>query len=84
MIATEILRHFHNGEISHVVIDKDTNLHGEKATKVVATLSDGRTVEGLFTSHPRAGFGGVDFAGPKDIVGLMISKIKSVLGGTAE
>lgn len=83
MTQREIMSAFEN-EVREVRINKDSELHGEPATKVTAYLADGRTVEGVFTRHPRGGFGGVTFAGPKDVVGLMTSKIRAVLDGRAE
>lgn len=60
------------------------NEHGIPAQAVVTTLSDGRTVTGIFTVEDKAGFGGVEFTQRKDVAALMISKISSVLRGTAD
>lgn len=82
-IGGELIKEFPD-QISTVVVNKERKLHGEQAVEVEVNLQDGRTVTGTFTSHPRAGFGGVDFAGPKDVVGLMKAKIEAVLRGTYE
>jgi len=71
-------------EVWSVFVVKNAQLAGEPATRVTVQLQDGRTVEGTFTKHPREGFGGVEFSGPKDIVGLMVSKTRAVLDGKAE
>jgi len=71
-------------EVTAVYVDKGADIHGEPATKVTVYLEGGMAVEGIFTNEPRKGFGGVEFSGPRDIAGLMIVKIKSVLDGTAE
>jgi hypothetical protein len=72
------------GVVSTIRVDKHDHHHGECATKVVVDLMSGQRVEGKFTTHPKSGFGGVTFGGPKDIAGLMVSKIRSVMEGTAE
>jgi hypothetical protein len=82
-IATEIMEQL-GGEVRSVDVDRDAKIHGEDATEVVATLADGRTVTGTFVRHSREGFGGVQFSAPKDVAGLMVSKIRDVLAGTAE
>lgn len=84
-ISTEIVAHFQKqGVVDTVIVNKKSELHGEEAIDVLVNLYDGRWVAGSFTSHPRQGFGGVEFAGPKDIPALMIAKVESVLKGTAE
>lgn len=83
MISADIIKAFPEKEVVLVRVDK-TRVHGERAVEVEAILSNGKTVTGSFTTDDKAAFGGVEFAGRKDVVGLMISKIKSVLGGTAE
>lgn len=70
-------------EVSAVDVDK-VEVHGERATQVVVTLNDGRTVTGTFTTEDKAAFGGVEFSSRKDIGGLMASKVRSVLAGTAD
>lgn len=82
-IASEILAEF-TDEVASVRVDKDAKLHGEDAIEVTAVLSNKKVVTGTFTSHPKSGFGGVEFSGPKNVVGLMVSKINSVLEGKAE
>lgn len=69
-------------DVTNVRINK-VEVHGERATEVVAVLSDGRTVTGTFTSEDKTAFGGVDFSSRKDVGALMSSKIKSVLAGTS-
>lgn len=81
-IATQLIAEFPK-DISHATVTR-SDLHGEDAINVKVSLVDGRTVEGTFAKHPRAGFGGVQFSGPKDVVGLMTAKIKSVLEGNYE
>lgn len=81
-ISSEIAAQFQEG-VDTVKVDKYAVHYGEKATEVTVYLSNGKTVTGTFTDHPRSGFGGVDFAGPKDIVGLMVSKVRQVLEGKA-
>lgn len=81
-ISTEILSHVGDG-IDSIRVDKNATLYGESAVEVVVHLDDGRTVTGTFTTEPREGFGGVVFSQKKDIVGLMVSKIRAVLDGTA-
>jgi len=66
---------------------KPTLYHGEKAIHIMVLLEDEtgrRSVEGTFTTQDKDGFGGVDFDQRKDPVALMVSKVKSVLAGTAE
>jgi hypothetical protein len=82
-IATEIMN-VHQDAVDTVTVNKNAELNGEAAVQVVAHLKDGRTVAGTFTSHPRSGFGGIEFSGPKDITTLMIKRIQSVLDGTYE
>lgn len=77
-ISSDIAKHF-SDEVDSVRVNKGAELHGESATEVTVFLKDGRTVTGTFTDHPRTGFGGVEFSGPKDITGLMVSKVSSVL-----
>lgn len=81
-IASEIKDRF-NGEVASIKVDKNAVHYGESATEVLAVLENGKTVTGTFTDHPRDGFGGIEFAGPKDIVGLMVSKIRQVLENRA-
>lgn len=83
MISADIIRAFPGGEVSVVAVKK-TKIHGERAVQVIAYLDDGKTVTGTFTTEDKAAFGGVEFAGRKDVVHLMVKKIESVLGGTAE
>lgn len=87
-ISEDILDAFkhddHTNDVVGVNVNKDAKLHGEDAVEVMVTLFNGAVLTGTFTKHPRAAFGGVEFAGPKDIAGLMIAKIESVLRGTAE
>lgn len=70
-------------EVTHVNVEK-IDVHGEPATEVVATLEDGRTVTGTFTTEDKAAFGGVEFSSRKDIGALMESKVRSVLAETAD
>lgn len=70
-------------EVTHVDVEK-IEVHGESATQVVATLTDGRTVTGTFTTEDKAAFGGVQFSSRKDIGALMESKVRSVLAETAD
>lgn len=58
-----------------------TEMYGEKATSVVVNLATGQTVTGTFTTEAKPGFGGVEFSSQKDIAGLMVAKIESVLEG---
>lgn len=81
-LSSEIAKHFPE-EVDSIKVDKYDVLYGEKATTVTVFLDNGKTVTGTFTDHPRTGFGGVDFAGPKDIVGLMVTKVRQVLEGKA-
>jgi hypothetical protein len=82
-ISSDIMKEL-SDVVSTIVVNKSGNLNGETATEVTVNLLDGKQVIGTFANHPRSSFGGVDFAGPKDIPGLMISKIRSVLEGTYE
>lgn len=72
------------GEIDTIRINRDSVFHGEVATTVIVNLVNGKQVVGKFTTRPRGSFGGVVFSEQKDIGGLMIAKIKSVLAGRAE
>lgn len=84
-LSGDLLRNLKDtGAISTIRVDKKSDYHGESAIKVVVDLVDGRRVEGLFTTESRSGFGGVQGSKPKDIVGLMSAKVRSVLEGTAE
>lgn len=70
-------------------IRRDVELHGEKAVqaRVVIEQPDDSAqwaVVGTFTTEDKDGFGGVDFDLRKDVPGLMASKVRSVLNGTAE
>lgn len=70
-------------EVARVAIDK-VEIHGENATEVVATLHDGRTVTGTFTTEDKAAFGGVQFSSRKNVGALMSSKIQSVVTGSVD
>jgi hypothetical protein len=82
-IGSEIMERV-GDKVSTIRVDKANTLHGEDAISVHVGLINGKTVDGIFTTQPRANFGGVEFSGPKDVVGLMVAKIESVLRGTAE
>lgn len=71
-------------QVEEVMVKKDAFLHGQEATEVEALLEDGRSVIGTFTDGDNTEFGGIDFEQRKNIGALMVSKIKSVLEGTAE
>jgi hypothetical protein len=60
------------------------DFHGEKATEVTVTLTDGRTVTCTYTTEDKSAFGGVQFSSRKDIGALTIAKVRSVLAGTAD
>lgn len=77
-ISSDIMTRFPETVMS-VKVNKDAVHYGESAVEVTALLKDGRTVTGTFTDQPRAGFGGVEFSGPKNIPALMIAKIRSVI-----
>lgn len=62
----------------------DVDYHGEKAKQVTVVLKGGTKVGGIFTVEDKDGFGGVEFTSRKDVAGLMASKVRSVLAGTAE
>lgn len=81
-ISSELIENFPE-RISTIRVEK-SDLHGEDATEVTVNLIDGRTLTGTFAKHPRSGFGGIQFSGPKDIVALMTAKIQSVLEGSYE
>lgn len=83
MISADIIKAFPGGEVEVVGVTK-TKIHGERAIQVIAYLHEGKTVTGTFTTEEKAAFGGVVFAGRKDVVGLMVAKIDQVLRGTAE
>lgn len=70
--------------VQDVVVTKSLEINGEPTTRVFAVLANGQTVQGDFATESKSGFGGVEFNTKKDIGGLMIAKIKSVLRGTAE
>jgi hypothetical protein len=82
-ISSELMQAYPT-EIMLINVNKEGRLHGELATEVKVILTNGKTVEGGFTSQPRSGFGGVEFDQHKDIVALMSAKIDSVLRGTHE
>lgn len=82
--AEDIRENFPEGTIKLIGTDKSAVLNGESAIMVRVVLSNGKTIEGTFATEARPGFGGVEFKSKKDVVGLMTSKIESVLRGTAE
>lgn len=61
-----------------------SNYHGQRSTKVVVGLKNGQKLEAEFVTERPDSFGGVEFATDKDIPGLVVSKIRQMLRGTAE
>lgn len=82
-ISEQIIETF-PGLVDTVQVDKKADLYGQSAVKVEVALVSGKLIEGKFTTEARPGFGGVEFSSKKDIAGLMISKIRSVMIGAAE
>jgi hypothetical protein len=81
-VAVEIKKAFPADVVAVKV--EDSTYHGEKAVQVRAELTNRKIVEGIFTTDDKDSFGGVEFNSRKDVVALMVHKIRSVLNGTAE
>lgn len=70
-------------------IRRDVELNGEKAIQARVVIEQEHdsaqwAVVGTFSTQDKDSFGGVDFSLRKDIPGLMASKVRSVLAGTAD
>ncbi len=83
-IATDIRDHLPHGVIEDIGFDKQADLHGQDAVMVKVILVTGDYIVGTFTTENKSGFGGVEFSQKKDVVKLMVSKIKAVLEGKAD